>query len=137
MKEHAFARLGTALGLGLGLALAVVGLAASHLPIASAAGPWFVDPGGSDSNDCLASNTACLTIAGAVGKAASGDVINVAAGTYSENISISGKVLTIIGAGPTTIVDAGGAGRVMDTNQDLTLSGLTLQNGSWAVGDGG
>src|SRR5438046_411583 len=142
MNKLSIARLGTSLGLGLGLALAVLALAASHLPIASAAGPWFVDPGGSDSNSCLGAGpgAACQTIGGAVGKASSGDTINIAAGTFTENVSISGKVLTFLGAGAaSTIVDGGGTDRVFDTDQDVTLAGLTLQNGdaTATAGDGG
>jgi len=61
-----------------------------------AAGPWYVDPAGNDSNDCLSPATACLTISAAITKASAGDTVNVAAGTYAEQVII-GKGLTIVG----------------------------------------
>ncbi len=66
----------------------------------SAASLWYVKPGGSDGNDCLSKLTPCLTINGAIAKAASGDTIYVAEGIYTntgatvvqlnKNVSISG-----------------------------------------------
>jgi hypothetical protein len=63
-----------------------------------------------------------------------GDAINLAAGTYKENVKID-KSVTIRGAGATsTIVDGSNAGTVFDigrnnANVDVTLSGMTIQNG--------
>jgi len=62
-----------------------------------AAGPWYVDPAGNDSNDCLSPATACLTISAAITKASPADTVNVAAGTYVEAIAIT-KSLTVRGA---------------------------------------
>lgn len=62
-----------------------------------AAGPWFVDPAGNDTNDCLSTLTACLTIQGAITKASPGDTINVASGTYVEEVIVN-KTLTLLGA---------------------------------------
>src|SRR5687767_11971525 len=62
-----------------------------------AAGPWFVSNLGNDGNDCLTSTSACLTIDGAIGKASSGDTINVAAGTYSGDVNVN-KSVTLLGA---------------------------------------
>ena len=45
-------------------------------------GAWFVATTGNDSNNCTAPATPCLTINGAISKAASGDTIRVASGTY-------------------------------------------------------
>src|SRR5262245_16518946 len=49
-----------------------------------AAGPWYVDPGGSDGNDCLSPATTCATINGALNKPGfvAGDTIRVAIGVY-------------------------------------------------------
>src|SRR5574337_115401 len=72
------------------LALAVLSLIAAVVltPVSrpvQAAGTWYVAPPstGSDGNDCLTPSTPCGTINGAIGKAASGDTIKVAVGTYS------------------------------------------------------
>src|SRR5689334_9706308 len=54
-------------------------------PSAAASGLWYVTPGGSDAADCQTAVTPCATINGALGKAASGDTINVATGTYTAN----------------------------------------------------
>jgi hypothetical protein len=60
---------------------------------------------GSDSNNCLSAQAACKTIGHAISLAVAGDVINVAAATYNENLTI-GFSLTVIGAGAgTTIID--------------------------------
>lgn len=72
----------------LSLPMAVLILANSGFEPAAAAGPWFVTPGGDDSNDCLTPGTACQTINGAIGKASSGDVINVAEGTYTDSTTV-------------------------------------------------
>src|SRR5437867_5353990 len=65
---------------------------------ATPAAVWFVNSTtGNDSNDCLSPATACQTIQAAVNKASAGDTINVAAGTYTENVSIT-KSLSMNGA---------------------------------------
>ena len=103
-----------------------------------AGGPWFVSPSGNDGSSCLAPGTACLTIGGAIGKASSGDTINVAAGTYAEQVVIDSKSLTLIGsgAGTTTIQapavltnDPDGAKTVVLFTGPITaaISGFTIQ----------
>jgi hypothetical protein len=63
--------------------LIVLAFLLSPAEIPKAAGLWFVAPGGSDSSTCLSSASACATINGAIAKAASGDTILVASGTYT------------------------------------------------------
>ena len=57
--------------------------AITSVPYASyAATLWYVAPNGNDSNSCSSPSAPCATINGAMAKAASGDTINVAGGTY-------------------------------------------------------
>jgi len=95
------------------------------------AGVWYVSPAGNDANDCQSAATACRTVGGAMGKAASGDTIQIAAGTYTERITVT-KSLVLQGAGAgKTILDANRKGRVVQVNSGLnvTLRGLTIRNG--------
>ncbi|MEO6028041.1 MAG: hypothetical protein ABIR79_14345 [Candidatus Binatia bacterium] len=82
-------------------ALALVALSG----IADAAcGPRYVATTGSDpANACLAAGTPCATIQHAVDQACAGDAVNVAAGTYPEQIAITKNGLTITGAAGVTI----------------------------------
>ena len=74
------------------------------------------------------------TIQQAVNAASSGTLIEVAAGTYTENVVVGPpKRLTIQGAGPgATTVDGSGSGpaiHVAGTNTFLILMGLSVQDG--------
>ena len=64
------------------------------------AGPRYVDDtGGSDVlNDCLAAGTPCATIQHGIDVACVGETVNVAAGTYTENVIVN-KTVTVQGAG--------------------------------------
>ena len=86
------------------------------------------------------------TIQAAIDAAVNGDVIQVAAGTYSEfEVDPNGKAISIIGAvdktgAPTTIIDAQGNGGVLRCSSGETASthfeNLVLVNGSAADGAG-
>lgn len=110
-------------------------------PGATASNTWYANGAtGKDSNNCKSPQTACKTIGHAVSLALSGDSIMVAAATYKENLLITFS-LTITGSGATTtILDGAAAGTVVTiysySNTHVTLSGLTIQNGS-AFGAGG
>src|SRR5947209_969463 len=78
------------------------------------------------------------TIAAAVTAAGPGDIINVAAGTYKEAITI-GKPLSLIGGDPAkTIIDATGLGAAIYVDgidnpklAGVTISGFTIQNSKY------
>jgi uncharacterized repeat protein (TIGR01451 family) len=101
----------------------------------------YVTKTGTDSGNCATPATACQSIAYALSKAAAGNTIQVAAGTYTEkNINID-KSITIMGDGAgLSIIQAGGTaargnGRIFKiaNGVQVTLEGLTLKNG-WTNG---
>lgn len=113
------------------------------LPEAYAVGPLYVAPYGNDANNCLSPATACKTLPGALSKAASGDTINVASGTYDNNATIIiSKDVTIVGAGAAkTIINGNDADQlaVMRLFDPYTarISGVTIQNGGIGFHNGG
>ena len=94
---------------------------------------------GSDTNNCASSTTPCKTIGHAIGLAAPGDSIMVAAGVYPENLTITSNV-NLTGSGPArTIVDGRGVARVLSilsTTANVVLSKFTIRNGAAAGGGG-
>jgi len=71
------------------------------------------------------------TIQLAVDNASDGDTIVIAAGTYPGGITITGKSLTLHGAGAgQTIIDGQGTQRGILSHEKLTLLDLTVQNGN-------
>jgi trimeric autotransporter adhesin len=77
-------------------------------------------------NILLVGNGGYATIQAAVNAAADGDIIEIAAGTYTEDVTITGKALTIDG------VETGGVNNVT-LNGQITVAG-TL-NGAFAITD--
>ncbi len=122
----------------MALLLALLWVAGTSISQAApAATTWYVDAAtGDDNDDCLTPGTACATIGAAVGKAASGDTVEIAAGTYNEHDIEVYDELTLNGAGmENTIVDAGAAGRVFRVGSTVVISNLRLQNGQTSAGD--
>ncbi len=102
---------------------------------APSATTWYVSPTGSDGSNCLTPGTACATINAAIGKAADGDTIEIAAGTYHEHDVQVDRQLTLNGAGSdVSIVDADALGRVFEVTTIVTISNLRLQNGQTPMG---
>ena len=111
---------------------------------------WYVTTTGNDANSCTTIASPCLTINGAIGKAVTGDTINVAAGTYTssgaevvlinKNITLSGGWdITFTTQNGTSIIDVQGSRRgiTVNTNIVATLDSLTVQNGFHANQGGG
>ena len=124
-----------ALRLALALAL-LLGLAGPLAPAARAAMTRYVAMTGTDSGDCSASP--CRTIGYALNQAAAGDTIGVAAGFYSERLTI-GKSVTLQGTGAdATILDGSYAGTVVtvDGGVTATIAGVAIQRGSADTGGG-
>jgi nitrous oxidase accessory protein NosD len=83
------------------------------------------------------------TIQAALNAAADGDEIQVSPGTYRENLTITKDVLLRSTGGPgLTVVDGGGAGRVVTISEGVsassaTLEGFTIRGGAGAWEGGG
>ena len=108
-------------------ALCVVAMGGVYQPLRAAT--VCVNPGGT---------AGCqTTIGAAVTKAAAGDTIQVAAGTYKETVTIN-MSLSLIGAGSaSTIIEATGlpngiiVGGAASTVSGVVVSGFTVQNANW------
>ncbi len=62
---------------------------------------WYVETGGSNTNDCLSVPEACATLQAAVNRANSGDTVIVGDGTFVGGANVVGKNITIKGRGRT------------------------------------
>ena len=115
-----------------------------------AAGPWYVAPGGDDSNDCLSAVSPCATIKGAIVKASAGDTIFVAIGTYTGTgleVVLLDKDATLSGGWDSTFtmqsgistIDGQGARRGVFVNSGVTASIklFIVENGAGPTAQGG
>jgi len=104
------------------------------------AGTWYVNGvNGDDGNNCKTRATACASVGHAISLAASGDIIQIAAATYQENLSIPFN-LTLSGVkAATTIIDGTNSASVFTVGAgiSLTLSNLTIKRGLSYTGGGG
>ena len=111
---------------------------------------WYVATTGNDLNSCTTTGSPCLTINGAIGKAAtSGDTINIASGTYSgtgTEVVLINKSITLFGgwnAGFTTqsgqsTINGQNARRGITVSDSViaTIQKFIVQNGSSDLGGG-
>jgi hypothetical protein len=108
---------------------------------ASAGNTWYVNGvTGNDSNSCTAATAACKTIGHAIILSASGDAINIAAATYTENLSLTFSLAITGASSRTTIIDGGKSDTVITINgasAQVSLSQLTIRNGYGKVHGGG
>ena len=80
---------------------------------------WYVSAAGSDSNSCAVPASPCLTIDGAIGKAAAGDTVEVAVGTYTgsgTNVVTVDKDLTLSGGWNSTFAQLTGRSTINGQN---------------------
>ena len=95
----------------------------------------------SDGNPCTAPGSPCLTIGAAIAKSGAGDVVEVAAGTYGEGLTIAHD-LTLQGAGAgQTVIDGSNntsnSGSVVAITATVEILGVTIQGGHAATYGGG
>lgn len=91
----------------------------------------YVASGGSDvSNDCSDSLNPCATIQHAINQSVDGDTVNVAAGTYDEDVNINKNDLSLLGAGPGVSIIRGVIGGDVATVRiaanGVTVAGFTI-----------
>jgi len=107
----------------------------------SAQATYYVSTTGSDTTGDGSAGNPWLNTSYAVGQAASGDTIVVAAGEYIENATITiNKNLTIIGSlQGNTIVDGNNSHRVfyIMPNFTVNMSNMTIRNGNTSASGGG
>ncbi len=105
------------------------------------AATWYVDASVPKPGDGTSWEKAVRTIQAGIDKAANGDTVIVAQGTYVENINFKGKNIVLRSTDPTnwavvkqTIIDGNQAGSVVTfsgtENSTCLLSGFTIRNGT-------
>ena len=124
--KHRLLKLSLALGLGLSLFCALMVLWGQPVSLAAGVNYYVNQSGGNNGNACTTLALPCATIQAAIDKAGVDDIINISGETYSgaNPLATVNKSLTIKGAGASTILDGGSAGRV------IAVSGA-IRNAAW------
>ncbi len=129
----------------LGALCALIG-AAIAIPLAAtpaSASPviLYVSTTGANSGNCQTSGSPCASISYAVSQAASGDTVQVAAGTYQDIVEIPGTITGLTIAGPsggatvdgkTTTAQVGSV-FALDDGANVTISNLTIADGEGVI----
>ncbi len=107
---------------------------------------WYVTPTGNDANSCAVIDSPCLTINGAINKAALGDTIRVALGTYTGDgyeVLLINKTVTLSGGwdanfstqSDTSVIDGQGVrsgikiSNLSNSNLSVFIDRFTIKNG--------
>lgn len=115
--------------------------------LAVPAAMWYVDASVPKAGDGTSWEKALKKIQAGIDKAADGDTVIVAQGTYVENINFKGKNIVLTSTNPTdwravkqTIIDGNKSGSTVTfdgtENETCVLSGFTVTNGYAFVGGG-
>ncbi|OWA15011.1 DUF1565 domain-containing protein [Streptomyces sp. CS057] len=93
---------------------------------ATAASAYYVSPSGSDANAGTSAGAPLATIQKAVDLAPSGAVVNLAAGTYRQDVVTVRAGVTITGPSNAVVKGAGDARIIQVRHDSTTLSGFTV-----------
>lgn len=88
---------------------------------------WYVATTGNDANSCAAPASPCATINGAIGKATSGDTVQIGIGTYTGNsteVVLINKNITLSGGWDAGFITQNGQSIVdgQDTRRGITVN---------------
>ena len=120
--------------------MAAVPLAAA--PALAAPGTLYVSTTGTNTggNNCQTQSSPCATISYAVSKAASGDTIQLAAGTYHDIVAIASPLTGITIEGPSELTVDGvsttaqiGSAFTVENGSSATIENLSIANGEGAL----